>query len=69
MRQQEMVIRTKEEWQAVLDSGAVVLWETKYHKVFRMPDGSLWRVMPRWRKAWPIDICLINASENKVDTN
>lgn len=52
----EITIRNKKEWQAILDGGAVVLWETRYHKVFRMPDGSLWRVLPIWRKAWPFEI-------------
>lgn len=47
-----MIIRTKEEWQAILDSGAVILWEEKLFKIFRMPDGTFWRVMPKWRRAW-----------------
>lgn len=46
-----MVINTLEDWQSVLQRGAVVLWETKYFKVFRL-DGKLWRAMPKWRRAW-----------------
>jgi hypothetical protein len=55
---QEMVIRTKEEWEAVLLDGAQVLYETKLCKIFRMPDGTLWRVLPKYRRAWPIDTYL-----------
>jgi hypothetical protein len=51
----EMAITTKAEWQAILDRGAEIVWETKYFKVFRL-DGKLWRVMPQWRKAWPFVI-------------
>jgi hypothetical protein len=51
-----MQIRTKEDWDKVLLGGAVVLWETKYFKIFRMADGSTWRVMPQWRMAWPFAI-------------
>lgn len=52
----EMIIRTREDWEAVLSRGAVVLYETRLCKIFRMPDGELWRVLPRWRRAWPVEV-------------
>jgi hypothetical protein len=52
----EMIILTKKDWQAVLDAGAEILWETKLMKIFRMPDGQTWRVMPKWGRAWTFEI-------------
>jgi len=49
-----MVINTREDWQAVLDKGAKVSLETKYCKIFSMPDGNVWRVLPLWRRAWRV---------------
>ena len=50
----EMVIATKEDWEKVVASGAVVEYETRLCKIFRMPDGKLWRVLPKWRRAWRV---------------
>ena len=49
-----MSIRTREEWQAILNQGAKVLLDRKEFKIFRMPDGTVWRAMPRWRAAWRV---------------
>lgn len=54
-RRDEMIIRDKKAWQAVLDRGAEVLYETKRCRIFRMPDGSLWRCLSIYRRAWPLD--------------
>ncbi len=51
-----MVIRTKKEWQQVLDAGAKVISETRLHKIFQMPNGEIWRVLPMWRRAWRVYI-------------
>jgi hypothetical protein len=51
-----MIINNKRDWEAILALGAVVLWETKLCKIFRMPDGKLWRTLPKWRKAWPFHV-------------
>ena len=51
----EMIIRTREEWNALLAKGANVLYETKYCKIFSMPDGTLWRTLPKYRRAWEFD--------------
>ena len=51
----EMEIPTKAAWEKLLLGGARVLYETKECKIFNMPDGSLWRVLPRYRRAWPMD--------------
>jgi hypothetical protein len=51
MPSDEMVINTREEWQALLSRGAVVVSETKYVKIFLL-NGELWRAMPQWRRAW-----------------
>lgn len=56
MANKEMVINTKKDWERLLSQGAVIVSETLLHKIFRMPDGRLWRVLPRWRRAWPFDI-------------
>jgi hypothetical protein len=54
MSSEEMIIRTREEWEAVLSRGAVVEYDTKLCKIFRMPDGTRWRVLPKWRRAWRV---------------
>jgi hypothetical protein len=54
----EMIIKTKEDWNEVLLLGAEVLYETKYCKIFRMPDGRIWRCLPKYRRAWPFDTWL-----------
>jgi hypothetical protein len=51
-----MIINTKNDWEKILASGAVVVWETKLFKIFRMPNGDYWRVLPRWRRAWRFEI-------------
>jgi hypothetical protein len=47
-----MVINTLKDWQDILERGAIVLHETRLFKIFSMPDGKLWRAMPKWRRAW-----------------
>lgn len=53
---EQMIVNTRKDWEAILAGGAVVVWETKWFKLFRMPDGRLWRAMPAWRRAWSFDI-------------
>lgn len=51
---ESLVINSKSDWQAILDKGATILLETKYSKVFRMPNGDVWRVLPLYRRAWRV---------------
>jgi hypothetical protein len=56
MTSEEMVINTRQDWESILAGGAVIVWEEKLFKIFRQPDGRMWRAMPAWRRAWPFDI-------------
>jgi hypothetical protein len=52
---EKMMIKKREDWDKVLSLGAEVLYSTKNCKIFRMPDGSLWRALAKYRMAWPVD--------------